>query len=166
MQFFWARFAGCSLFEEHCRRWCWNCRCWSLVPFVQPLWTKTSPLTHTSSLNAHVHIAPLTQLWVCQGKGGRQGFLWIRYFTWLSLYFSLALEADLQLCSWGVCTTVWLCSGAVGAEPWGEHPQSLCQDGSSVDLAAVGQFWALCPSPSSPPTVVLPPQAFAVEFLQ
>lgn len=171
MQLLGARFAGCSLFEEHCRRWYLNCRCWSLVPFVQPLWTRTSPLTHPSSFYVHVHIAALTQLWICQGKWGRQGFLWISHSTWFFLYFCVALEADLQLCSWCVCTTVCLYSDAAGAEQWGQSSEPLegwIQCGSCVVLAAAGAVLStlLCPSPSSPPAVALPAQISAADLRQ
>lgn len=49
---------------------------------------------------------------------------WIKYSTWFSLYFSITLETNLQLCScWCVCT-----GDPVRVEQLGEHPQGLCKD--------------------------------------
>lgn len=146
---FGSQVCSCSLFEEHCRRWCWNCRCWSLVPFVQPL------QPHTSSFHVHVHIAPLTQFWVCQGKWGRQGLLVDQVLHSVFPLFFCSVEQPCNRNCWGVCTTVCPVQRSLRASSESGRTRS------SADLAA-GHFL----SPLPPTQAVLPPQVCAARFTQ
>lgn len=135
---FWRNFCGpglkiaASLRSMVNKRWYLNYRCWLLVPFVQSLWTRTSPLTHASSfcVHVHVHIAPLTQLWVCQGKWGRQGFLMDQVFHLVFPLFFYNARDKLAAAQLLVCMyqCVACSSDPVRVEQLGEHSQGLCKD--------------------------------------
>lgn len=89
---------------------------------------------------------------------------WIRYSAWFSLSFSVTSEVNVHL---GRC---WCAGSSAWLVQWSRlgraSSESLQGHDPVQNLLLLGQFWALSPSPSSSPAVLLPAQLFAAHFMQ